>query len=164
MAHVTEEDKKRFMSKVAGNWTSGCWEWRGATSNGYGRFRYRNRIWRAHRWAWIYLAECAPTSIELDHICRNRKCVRPGHLQPTTARVNKDLHLLRRIWRAQEVQELVPPAQPRSIIELVTAVEYGLPNILHLSHAEQNSEALGMDDDRLHRAIEQHRQSKDEEL
>lgn len=65
-----------------------CWEWLGAKSkSGYGSFQAeingRKITARAHRLAWL---ECAqiPKEMELDHLCRNRACVKPQHLEVVT--------------------------------------------------------------------------------
>ena len=69
--------------------TSTCWEWRGSISvYGYGQFGARERSWRAHRFAWVELRGEIPTGLVLDHLCRNRACVNPDHLEPVTDRVN----------------------------------------------------------------------------
>lgn len=86
---LTEEE--RFWSKVAKS--DGCWEWIGAKyPAGYGAFtRKVNGKWRvyyAHRAAYEYLVGSIPTGLTLDHLCRNRPCVNPAHLEPVTKGVN----------------------------------------------------------------------------
>jgi hypothetical protein len=68
----------------------GCWEWIGyVDGSGYGRFRGRHRQWEsAHRWFFEFLVGPVPDGMELDHLCRNRRCVNPRHLEPVTHRVN----------------------------------------------------------------------------
>lgn len=80
----------RFWSKV--NRTDGCWSWTAGTYQGYGRFRIgsvgsRNML--AHRVAWEWARGPVPAGMELDHLCRNRACVRPEHLEPVAPDVNK---------------------------------------------------------------------------
>jgi hypothetical protein len=68
-----------------------CWEWRGAMfRNGYGRFDRRGprRICMAHRLVYEYVKGPIPEGLDLDHLCRNRRCVNPDHLEPVTRRVN----------------------------------------------------------------------------
>lgn len=67
---------------------SGCWEWDGGLSAGYGQVKIRGRQWRAHRLAYILMVGPIPKGLELDHLCRNKKCVNPAHLEPVTGWVN----------------------------------------------------------------------------
>lgn len=64
---------------------SGCWEWIGTLSQeGYGRFEkdFSHRVsYRKH------VGEI-PDGLQIDHLCRNRKCCNPEHLEPVTPRVN----------------------------------------------------------------------------
>lgn len=151
MPQPTESDKRRFLSKVTGDWATGCWVWQAAARKGYGRFKFSGSSWLAHRWAWAYIAQLELPTEELDHICRNTRCVRPGHLQPASSEVNKELHHLRRIWPRHPRQALVPPVAHRSIAELITAVEFHLPNVFQLPLAFQTPSPVGLDDPRVKR-------------
>jgi hypothetical protein len=56
---------------------------------GYGHFHTEgNRKVQAHRWAYEYVAGKVPTGLELDHLCRNKRCVNPAHLEAVTRREN----------------------------------------------------------------------------
>lgn len=68
---------------------SGCWDWIGSRDiGGYGRIMI-NRVSRpAHRYVWELANGKVPLGLELDHLCRNRACVRPDHLEPVTHKVN----------------------------------------------------------------------------
>lgn len=57
-------------------------------SGGYGMFRFEGRMQVAHRVSWKLLVGPIATGIQLDHLCRNRKCVNPDHLEPVTQREN----------------------------------------------------------------------------
>jgi hypothetical protein len=68
---------------------SGCWEWtRGKLPQGYGVVSIAGRPWRAHRALFEILAGPIPDGLGLDHLCRNRCCVNPDHLEPVTTREN----------------------------------------------------------------------------
>lgn len=73
----------RFWAKV--DRSGECWVWKaGQTTNGYGKFGDTGRTWRAHRWSYELEVGHIPEGKDLDHLCRNRLCVRPDHLEPVT--------------------------------------------------------------------------------
>lgn len=66
---------------------NGCWEWTGARfTSGYGAFHLEGRTRRAHRVLWVWTFGEPGTG--LDHLCRNRACVNPDHLEPKSAKAN----------------------------------------------------------------------------
>jgi hypothetical protein len=76
-------------SWYAVNEDTGCWEWLGFRKNtGYGQFRHKGRTQPAHRFFYrLYVGEI-PDGLHLDHLCRNRLCVNPEHLEPVTREEN----------------------------------------------------------------------------
>jgi hypothetical protein len=66
-----------------------CWNWIGErTPKGYGRMRHGSEREYAHRVLYELLVGPIPEGSQLDHLCRNRACVRPAHLEPVTCREN----------------------------------------------------------------------------
>lgn len=77
----------RFWAKVRQQ--DECWQWTAYVHpEGYGRFRVGQRVLQAHRWSYEYLVGPIPEGLEIDHLCRNRACVRPDHLEPVTTEEN----------------------------------------------------------------------------
>ncbi len=67
-----------------------CWEWTGRRdSKGYGSFDATARKkTQAHRAVYEWLVGPIPDGLEIDHLCRVRHCVNPGHLEPVTHQEN----------------------------------------------------------------------------
>lgn len=68
---------------------NGCWEWRGPkTRGGYGSFCSEGRMVYAHRESYRLFCGDIPAGECIDHLCRNRGCVNPNHLQAVSYRLN----------------------------------------------------------------------------
>ena len=82
----------RFWSHVSRGQPVDCWPWTGyVCAGGYGRFAARCRptvLVQAHRFAYETEIGPIPVGLDLDHLCRNRRCVNPTHLEPVTRRTN----------------------------------------------------------------------------
>jgi len=82
-----------FWSKVRK--TESCWiwtgykhHWTGGLGNEYGQTSWFNVSVSTHRLAYALLRGAIPHGMELDHLCRNRACCNPWHLEPVTHKEN----------------------------------------------------------------------------
>lgn len=86
---LAECDERRFWSKVALPNGEGCMLWAGGLdAKGYGRFVLARRRAKAHRVSYTLAYGPIPDGLVLDHLCRVRNCVAPGHLEAVTSREN----------------------------------------------------------------------------
>lgn len=86
-ANETIEEKLLRRSEIL---ESGCRQWIGALYNGYGYValpRTQHPI-RAHRVAYRTWVGPIPDGLTIDHLCRNRACIEPTHLEAVPAKVN----------------------------------------------------------------------------
>lgn len=83
-----EKAVKRFESYYSLN-DKGCWQWEGSTNHlGYGVFYYRRKVVKSHRFSYELHKEKIPTGLVIDHLCRNRGCVNPEHMEAVTQQEN----------------------------------------------------------------------------
>lgn len=84
---VQSFDTARFWAKVLIG--DDCWEWTASKDGpGYGIFRLNRRLYKAHRISYELLVGKIPDGLVIDHLCRNRACVNPSHMEPVTNREN----------------------------------------------------------------------------
>lgn len=66
-----------------------CWVWTGYRDKcGYGRIQSRGRLYSVHRKAYELAVGPIPDGFEIDHLCSNRACINPAHLEAVTHRAN----------------------------------------------------------------------------
>jgi hypothetical protein len=81
---MTKRTLKRFINFVKMD-KNGCWIWQGArTPAGYARLSVDYGQEYAHRLSYEHFVEPIPDGLEIDHLCRNRGCVNPVHLEAVT--------------------------------------------------------------------------------
>ena len=86
----SEEHFWAKVNKAGPPWDgNSCWIWEGTReADGYGRFKPGPRPVMAHRFAYQLLSGSIPEGLQLDHLCRNRGCVNPMHLEAVLPVVN----------------------------------------------------------------------------
>jgi hypothetical protein len=76
---------ERFAVKYVLDPETGCWNWTAGTSGGgYGFLSGKEGRYAAHRLSYELHVGPIPAAHELHHVCENRRCVNPAHLQPVT--------------------------------------------------------------------------------
>jgi hypothetical protein len=89
----------RFWLYVARGADHECWEWTGGKSHGYGVLALPGHAApkvRAARYSYELHCGPIPDGLVIDHLCENKGCVNPWHLEPVTSEVNLQRHFGKR--------------------------------------------------------------------
>jgi hypothetical protein len=86
----------RFLEKISVDWDTGCWLWTACidSTTGYGKIAVGHRddgrkiMGNAHRVSYELFVGPIPKGLDLDHLCRMRRCVNFKHVEPATRRTN----------------------------------------------------------------------------
>lgn len=94
-----------------------CWEWTGKLDRDGYPIVWRGKLPdRAHRYVYECERGAIPEGMALDHMCRNRKCVAPHHLEPVTRSENER----RKSWRYRAKRVSCPVGHPMALHGVVT--------------------------------------------
>ena len=86
-AKALRADVSRVLSRYVE--VDGCWLWTGGRRGGYGRIKLAETgTVDAHRLSYEHHIGPIPDGLVIDHLCRNRSCINPAHLEPVTTAEN----------------------------------------------------------------------------
>lgn len=84
---ITKTAEEKFYAYTEA--TKSCWWWRGPTNRaGYGYLMHNYTQSYAHRWAWEHFVGAIPEGMTIDHLCTNKLCVNPEHMEVVSGATN----------------------------------------------------------------------------
>lgn len=92
--NLTNDQIKRLFSKIEPDFETGCWNWTGyCDRSGYGRWEYTRKDNLVYRILYAWFVQPAPKGRAkdipvLDHLCKNRQCCNPSHLELVSDEIN----------------------------------------------------------------------------
>jgi len=124
--------------EVDHGYTTPCWDWQRATNNGgYGQMwdSVQKRDRPPHCVYWERENGPVPEGLELDHLCRNRRCCRPSHMEPVTRAENirRGANTSLTDADAEEIRRRYDEAKKKWGLQSQLAREFGVtPQCIHL--------------------------------
>jgi len=102
---------ERFLSKTLPSLDDGaCIEWQAHIDrNGYGQFWFDRGWWKAHRFAYAARIGPIPPGHEIHHLCGNKACVCPAHLEPLTPQEHYETEKTLRLDALRRARSLAKP-------------------------------------------------------
>ena len=87
---MNKKEITRFQKRIELDLLEGCWLWKGGSKGktGYGSFWFKGKSGTAHQASYDHWNGKVPQGLQIDHLCRNRKCVNPAHLYLGTQKDN----------------------------------------------------------------------------
>ena len=90
----TDENLEKIFKRISKN-DNECFVWQGGNSGtkgrgqGYGRMRFKGKVSAVHRVVYQLTKGNIPKDYQIDHLCKNRLCCNPDHLECVTAEENQ---------------------------------------------------------------------------
>ena len=95
--HIPEPYASKVRARILASVkdVDGCWEWQKSLTvhGGYAQMMLslepkKPHLYTGHRASWLVFRGDIAAGLQIDHLCRNRKCVNPDHLEPVSPKEN----------------------------------------------------------------------------